>query len=640
MQRTIPVLCRMFKSALLALAIFASPCAMASELEIAEKSIWTQAFSALKKGDEAAARAFAAHGKNPLLAKAFAHHFFLKTNDSRVWQDIATFIQQNPEWAGLYALRRQVERLMPKNRPPAEVVAWFENYPPLSMEGILLDAAALESLGRPKEAGRIVRRFFPTRGLPVSRQKEYVRLYGRFLQEKDYAGRVDALVWRGEYSAAEALLPQLSKSRKALMSARIALALRRKDASALVRKVPAELVGDPGLAYERLRWRRREGMIQSAIDFLPHVHMGSHAEDFWNERHLLAREAIEGKRWATAARILSGHGLVSGANWAQAEWLQGWIALRGLDKPEEAIRHFERLHEGVSTPQSLSRAAYWAGRADEASGNGARAVVWYRKAAIWPTTYYGQMAIARLGGKLEDELRQAAVRPGVDATAFQSRELVATLRLLHEVGAETDVMSFVNKMLEHVENPYEYNLFAEMCYGLGKPGAAVRVARDGAVRTGVQLVPQGYPRLAGVTTPASSFLSLVHGVIRQESGFDQDARSPAGARGLMQLMPATARQVAGKLGIAARDDAATNLRIGSTYLKNMMEDFDGSAVLALAAYNAGPTRAREWVKRFGDPREQGVDVVDWVEKLPMGETRNYIQRVLENAQVYEVLLNH
>ena len=380
-------------------------------------------------------------------------------------------------------------------------------------------------------------------------------------------------------------------------------------------------------------------MTQGAIDLLAGADMGGHAADFWKERHILAQEAIENGKWTQASRILKKHGLTRGADWAQAEWMLGWVALRGLQKPQDAIGHFEKLYAGVSTPQSLSRAAYWAGRAADAMKNTQKAGEWYRKAAAWSTTYYGQTAIARLGSTLEKELAKDIAATPAELAAFNARELVITARKLGEVGAPADPTPFLKKIAETSEKPCEYDLAARLAHEMGKPGVAVQIARDSSAKSGIQLVPQGYPRLAGAKAPASHFLSLVHGVIRQESGFDHTALSAAGARGMMQVMPATAKHVARQLGVAVGRDAASNLRLGSTYLKSMMDDFGGSAVLALAAYNAGPGRAREWIRRFGDPRAKGVDVIDWIEKLPVSETRNYIQRVLENTQVYEILLN-
>jgi soluble lytic murein transglycosylase len=326
----------------------------------------------------------------------------------------------------------------------------------------------------------------------------------------------------------------------------------------------------------------------------------------------------------------------------QAEFLAGWLALRFLDRPEDASRHFRALYENVSTPISLSRGAYWAGRAAEALRRPEEAAQWYGLAAQHVTTFYGQLAAERLspGGLL---VMPAEPEPDAEtAAAFAGRELVRIARMLNRISPEGDREGpFVRRLGLDAATAEEHVLTSRLALDLARPDLAVWAGKQG-VQNAV-IAAAGYPVIdmprSGNPDPA-----LVHALIRQESTFDRRAVSPAGARGLMQLMPGTAQEVARKLGIThsnvrLTDDPEYNVTLGSWYIQNLLERFNGSYVLAIAAYNAGPARVQGWLRQFGDPRAEGIDPVDWIELIPIYETRNYVQRVLEGMYVYRARLN-
>jgi soluble lytic murein transglycosylase len=365
-----------------------------------------------------------------------------------------------------------------------------------------------------------------------------------------------------------------------------------------------------------------------------------------------------------AYRIAAGHGLEQGLGFAEGEWLAGWLALRSLDRPGVAYRHFEHLSQGVSSPISLARSAYWAGEAARAlaahgaqgatasaeggakGGNWlAKADDWYLKAAKHGTTFYGQLAARRLGHAVAIETQgetAAGPAPGAAArAAFEGREMVQAVRLLGELGQTKLHKRFLLRLKALAEDAEDFVLVAELARQQGRPDIAVRVAKE-ARKAGVLLFDDLFPsrRLPETKSPEPA---LVLAVIRQESAFYTGAISGAGARGLMQIMPATARRVARQIKIRYSrkkllSDPEYNLRLGRAYLAGLTEKYDGSYILALAAYNAGPARANRWMRDFGDPRTPEVDPVDWIESIPFNETRNYVQRILESLVVYRKTL--
>ncbi len=412
---------------------------------------------------------------------------------------------------------------------------------------------------------------------------------------------------------------------------------------AAIDAVPASLRNNPGLAFDRIRWRRQSGLNNGARALLLAVDQEpANARAWWHERGYQAREAIDEREFTLAYRLASTHKQPRGFAFAEAEWLAGWLALRFLDRPEAASRHFQTLHAGVSTPVSRARAAYWTGRALDRLGDGAGAVRWFEFATGHPTTFYGQLAADRLG--LPTVPRLAAPPPPTAAARqdFDAQPTVQATKILWATGRDDTAELFLRRLVADAETAQQHRLLGLLARDRN-PRMAVRNAKI-ALRGGVILAETGYPRPALPPGLPGAEPALVFGLIRQESEFDADAISRANALGLMQLLPATARQVAEGLGVPHNQarllrDPAHNMLLGSTYLAQRIDRFRGSLVLALAGYNAGSTRAALWTQNFGDPRTMTPEgVVDWIETLPFAETRNYIQRVLENTQVYRVLL--
>jgi soluble lytic murein transglycosylase len=359
------------------------------------------------------------------------------------------------------------------------------------------------------------------------------------------------------------------------------------------------------------------------------------------ERQSLARYALATGDLSAAYRIASKHRLTSGPVFAELEFFTGWVALRFQHQPEVAYNHFVGLYEVVKLPVSVARASYWAGRAADAMGYNQLAATWYRTAAEHVTTYYGQLATAALS---EPPLSHALDEPtptAADTTAFETHELVQVLLALSEIGANEYMRPFLLRLSELAKTPGEHALITHLALKIDRPDLAITAAKK-ASYAGVVLLAEGYP-LTQLPPGGNVEHPLVLAMTRQESAFDREAVSSAGALGLMQLMPKTAKNVARALRLKfykrrLTTDRDYNITIGRAYLNGLLGDFSGSYVLAIAAYNAGPSRVRQWMRDYGDPRSDKVDAIDWIESIPIGETRNYVQRVLENLQLYRLRL--
>ncbi|MEE8247968.1 MAG: lytic transglycosylase domain-containing protein, partial [Alphaproteobacteria bacterium] len=357
----------------------------------------------------------------------------------------------------------------------------------------------------------------------------------------------------------------------------------------------------------------------------------------WVERAIQVRRALDEGAVTEAYRLAQEHKQSEGADFAEAEWLAGWIALRFLDEDRVAYGHFARLYDAVRFPISRARGAYWAGRSAESMGESKLARQWYALGAAHPTAFYGQLAALKLGDGPALAL-DPDPSPGPEAVeAFNARELVRAVRLLAELGEKERLRPFIMRLNELAETPAEHALVALLAKSAGRADLAVASTKR-SVRAGVVLAGAGYP-VIGLPAGGAPEPALLLAVARQESEFNPKAVSNRDARGLMQLLPATAKVVSRQLKLRydkkkLTEDPWYNARLGSAFLAELIERHDGSYVLALAAYNAGPSRVKRWLKAYGDPRTGEVDALDWIELVPFAETRNYLHRVLEGLQVY------
>ncbi|NBC32860.1 MAG: transglycosylase SLT domain-containing protein [Alphaproteobacteria bacterium] len=615
--------------------------AMLSEQDVL---IYQAAFEAADVGAWDAARQMVERARDPVLAKVIDWISASNDDGDAGFPAIAAFLRDNPDWPDQTGMRRRAEQVMPDSLPPADIAAWFDQWPPVTVEGLLRYGRALIALGRTVDADALAQAEWRTIGVNEAHEREFLAVFGPFLQPADHIARLDHLLWEGRDSEARRLYPLVGDGWRALAEARIQLANRASGVDPLVAAVPAALAGDEGLLYERLRWRRRSGLTDGAIDMLgSQPQRLTHPDRWWQERNIITRRLFNEGDIRRAYAVASGHGQSEGFPLAQAEWLAGWLALRFLDDPQRAVGHFQRLYENVGTPISLGRGAYWTGRAYDALGNRPEAEAWYRRGAAHSSSFYGQLAADRLGLPTVPALPPDPSASPEQLASFEDSELVRVARALDRIGENARADLFLRRLARLAEGPAETALVARLAAALDRPDMAVFAAKR-LIFDGLTFYESGYPLLPLETADPRAEPALVLGLIRRESEFRTDAVSPAGARGLMQLMPGTAQGVSNALGVShstARLTAepAHNIRLGSHYLAEMIGRFGGSYILATAAYNAGPGRVDDWLISRGDPRQMGTDaIIDWIESIPIYETRNYVQRVLEDAQVYRLRL--
>lgn len=615
-------------------------------LSPAQQSLYQRAFEALDAGRTDMARQLAREGTDKLANKIFRWAELQQPHSGAAFEDIAAFIDANPSWPRQDLVMRRGEEALIERTDDSVVLAWFALRGPQTADGAMRYVEALFRAGDKDKAVKLVRATWASGAFGTAQEKTFLKRYHTYLGAEDHLKRLDRLLWDGRSDEAHRMLPRVDADHRALADARLKLAALSSGAEYALRRVPARLTHDEGLVFERLRWRRRKGQDQAALDMLreapPHV---SRPDLWWLERNYLARRAISAGRMREAYEIATHHGLVNGPHFVEAEFLAGWVALRFLHQPDKALGHFERLYSAGRFPVTLARGAYWAGRAATAAGDKDKATEWYRRAASYQTTYYGQMATAELDPTERPPFPRTVPPTDDERAKFEKNELVLAARLLQQIGQPLKVKAFVTRLVLNAQTPGEDTLVAELATRIGRPDLAVAAAKRSAQVADVSIPDYGWP-IIPLPKGESPEPALIYATVRQESAFEADAVSRVGARGLMQIIAPTARAVAKKLGLGTAHietrllfDPKLNLSIGRSYLASLIDAYDGSYVLALAAYNAGPGRVKQWIRDNGDPRIARVDMVDWIEMIPIDETRNYIQRVLENLQVYRERLD-
>ena len=615
--------------------------ARAQGLSSEDEKLYRQAFQAADEGKFDYARGLAHKASDKALARVLQWDEYEKPNSGASFEQIAEFVRANPTWPLIPTLIRRAEEAMTAGTPDSELRDWFQAYPPVSADGAIANARELADDGKSDKAAEIIRHAWINNAFGALQEKEVLAHFAGMIRPEDDNARLDRLLWEHQDEAVEAEMRRVDENHRRLARARMALAHDRSNAESIVANVFTGDRQDPGLVYEQVRYRRERDHEDDAIALLksPGVDKG-HPELWWTERAALARYALQKGNITEAYEIARTHGALEGQPFAEAEWLAGWIALRFLHDAPAAEAHFGALYEHVVTPIGKGRGAYWSARAYEDAGDQAAAKHWYETAATNPTSFYGQLAAARTDGGapvLEDPAPTEE-----DKRNFEHDELVHIARLLGQIG-QTDLMRpFLLRLIEIDRSPGMRLQAAALATGLGRSDMAITIAHK-SEHEGVPLIAAGYP-IPQINIGPKPERALVMGLVRQESGFQHQVVSSAGARGLMQLMPATAAKLArafklvfkrkNTLNAALTHDPNLNVKLGSAYLGDLLNQFDGSYVLAVAAYNAGPSRVQKWIHDFGDPRTHEVDAVDWVESIPFSETRNYVQRVMEGVQVY------
>lgn len=596
---------------------------------------------------------------NTALAATVAQWKQLQQSPSAAFDAQSGFLLAHPGWPGEDDRRRSAERAMDSGSwSPGIAVSYFRRFPPLTGTGKVRFAEALAAIGLRDEANQAARAAWTQGTLPAADEAKIQAGFGSALSPTDHDARMDALLWAGATSAAQRQLSLVSADKRELFAARIAFRTNAADASAAAAGQLDRYANDAGYIADRAVWLKNNNAWGSARTLLAQPRtLASPPGDVGDWYAVLltnARGAQNDGQYAQAFDIarqvddaypagtdVSARRYSERDAYTDLVWLAGQTAMKKLGRPADAIGMFSRYAGGSKAPQGRAKGYYWAGRAALAAGRSDEATAFFERAAGYRDQFYGQLAAEKLSRAL---IAPPAVVPrAVDAAirqAFYDRETVRVARYLGTVGAHDDQTAFVRQIANDAKTDTDHTLATELSRTLGRPDLGVMVGRSALVNGLPDYAATGFPSVK-VPEGQESAWTMIHAIARQESQFDRAAVSRVGAKGLMQLMPATARETATKLGLSYNGSALTtdtdyNIQLGSTYFQRMLNSY-GSYPLAVAAYNAGPGNVNKWLKSNGDPRTGEVDVIDWVEAIPLVETRNYVQRVLENAVVYDLL---
>jgi soluble lytic murein transglycosylase len=589
------------------------------------------------------ARSAARTLKDPVAQKLVRWLILQSPYSSAGHKEIHDFLAANPYWPRGKALRARAEGAqLPRGKTPKSVLAFFKDAPPQSGAGMIAYARSFKKSGDTEKAREWARRAWRSRLLSASLEKNLLKDMKSLLGPSDHRVRFAYLTYRRNIRAIRRHMRQLAKSEKLIARVTIALLRGRRWGIRRYKKLKSSLKYSVPLRYAVVRYRRRKEKTSKvrhmALEIATHPAKAVYPKAWWIEHQALARRAVGDKAFKDAYRLASEHALTSGHHFAQAEFLAGWIALTRLDNPADALKHFRNLRNGVKTTRSVARAEYWLARAHMKRREHTKARKHFLAAATHYKTYYGQLARDQLAIDLP---APPELPTRTSKTRFEDRELVKVIRLLHRAKHRSLLLSFFRAAFREMHDGADMAALSRLAYKLGHPNIGIRIAKYaaekghhlGTLAYPAEILPR-YRRLNGAVEPA-----LIHGLIRQESEFNAKAISSAGARGLMQIMPSTARLLARRHKQRYRRknltvDPSYNLRLGTAYLSGLITKFKGSYILAAAGYNAGPGRAKRWVDRYGDPRRGTVDPIDWVESIPFNETRDYVQKVMENTQIY------
>ena len=588
--------------------------------------------------------------RSKLLKDLVTWMYLKEPSNNLTFQDYKKFIDKNPEWPRINRLRYLAEhKINFKNVKPKEVLKFFEKKEPLSGYGKIKLGEAFLTKGNTKKAHDLIAEGFKTANLSSVEHRYLNKKFRNLLTKEDYIERAKYLAWEQDFYELRRTLRYLPSGYKELYFARFALMTRSYGVDSAIAKVPAQFKNDIGLQFDRAKWRRKRGRYDSALEIINNLPQDPKLlvkPDLWfKEKFIIARSRINKKRFAEAYGLLINHGVLDSGNLAEAEWHAGWLALRFLNKPEAAVQHFKTMYEGVNYPISKSRAAYWVGKAYEQLGKDQNAKDWYKKSSVFNTTFYGQLASAKIN-KNDFKVKNSYTFSEEDYKKLLKTDLARAVILLSELDMTQKGKDILRYLGSEERSIKEQVLAGKLSQQVGRLDFAIQIAKQTSYQN-KNLLELNYPIIETPKVVSKRTIlpqEVILSLIRQESEFDRDANSWVGAKGLMQIMPATGRLVSKQAGLRYSrsrliEDEFFNLQLGCYYISGLNDEFNGAIYMAFAGYNAGPHRVRRWVKRFGDPRKGEIDPIDWIELIPFTETRNYVQRVIENIQVYKYVIN-
>ena len=607
-------------------------------------------FNLIKKGKWLTALQQTDKVKDKDFKKLVTWLYLKERGNQATFNDYKIFISENPDYPRIGRLRYMAEhKIILGKTSPKIIINWFNNTEPLSGTGKIKLGESYLKINENTLGLELIKSGWVNADLSSGDVKYYRKKFKTILTTQDHLKRADYLAWNNKYWDLKRMLRYLPKKERLLYNARFILMTNSYGVDKAISDVPRELINDLGLQYNRLKWRARRNRLEGSLEILRKFHGEEtllYPELWWKLRENITRDLIYAKKYVLAYEVSSNHHLNEGPEFADAEWISGWLALSFLNKKDLAIKHFKNFYENVGYPISLARGAFWLGLAHEKNGNEDKAKKYYKESAKFTNTYYGQLSFNKIyigqDFRLSSEFK---VTDGYEKE-FNKNKLIRHVKLLKEM----DKTKFSKDILKHlatlnVEKGSEI-LAAKLSTEIGRYDYAIQIAKQASYEKRF-INSYNYPIISipeEINRKRMPSQELILAIIRQESEFDARANSYVGAQGLMQIMPSTARLVARNLKTTyskslLKSDPGYNIKLGTYYFNSLLEDYDGVFPFAIGAYNAGPNRIKSWVKRYGDPNRGEINFIDWVELIRFKETRNYVQRVIENINVYKYILN-
>ena len=603
-----------------------------------QKSRWDSSFKVAKKA------------KDKSIYNFINWRYLLTTGNSASFYDYKVFIDKNRHYPRIDRLRYLAEhKLSTAKISPKKIINWFGEKEPLSGYGEMILGESLILNGEKSKGTKLIKKGWITADLSKNELKFFRKKFKKYLNADDYIKRADYLAWNNKYWDLRRLTKYLPKDYELLYTARHILMSKGYGVDQAIKNVPEKFKNDPGLNYDRLKWRRKKGRVDSSAEILLKIRNDKEylvvPEKWWKEREIISRALIYKKKYETAYKISSNHGMSEGPDFAAAEWMSGWIALSFLNDPLMAKDHFHNFYNNVGYPISTSRGAFWLGKTYEKLGDKEQSLKWYKEASKYLTTYYGQLAFLKLDPNGKFELKKDMEVDSKYRYIFFNKELVKIVYLLDELKKD----KYTKFVLRHLANDNIKRgseiLAAELATSIERYDFAIQVSKIASYQKRFHN-KFNYPIISTpkyINKRKIPESALILSIIRQESEFDLSANSHAGAKGLMQLMPYTAKLVSKQAKLPYSKSRLTkdpeyNINLGSHYIAGLILQYDGAYPFAVAAYNAGPNRVKYWKKINKNPQKKQINYIDWVELIKFRETRNYVQRVLENYNVYRYIL--
>ena len=607
-------------------------------VQFMEKSNWKDALKVAKK----------ARAKSIYNFIQWKH--LLTTGNNANFYDYKKFINNNNNYPRINRIKYLSEHKLSSNLlSDKDIINWFDKNPPLSGYGKMILGQSLISLGEKNNGINLIKEGFVHADLTRSNLKYFRKKYKNYLSSEDYIARADYLAWENKYWDLKRVIRYLPKDYRLLYTARQLLMSKSYGVDAAIKKVPSKFKNNAGLNYDRLKWRRKRGRVDSSLEILLNIDNTKEymvrPDKWWKERSIIARSLIYEKKYETAYKISSQHALREGPEYAEAEWMSGWIALSFLKDPILAKEHFLKFYNNVGYPISLSRGGYWLGRVYEKIGNKEESNKWYKESAKYLTTFYGQISHMKIYPDSTFKLNKEMEIDKNYAKKFYRKKLVATVYLLNDLKKTKYTKHILRHLANDKINSGSEILAARLATEISRFDYAIQISKIASYEKRFHN-KFNYPIIKvpnKVYNRKIPEVAFILSIIRQESEFDTSAHSRAGAKGLMQLMPYTAKVVARQAKIPYSKSKLTkkpnyNIKLGSYYIAGLLLEYDGSYPFSIAAYNAGPKRVKYWKKINKNPQKGQIDYIDWIELIKFKETRNYVQRVLENYNVYRYIL--